>query len=190
MQSSPYRKDPTNPRSYANQGFTLTELMVVVAIVGILAVIGVALLREYVFSSKAIEVSTTVQAIRAAEERWRAENQTYLNVTSDGGGWYPMTEPGKELYAWERPSHQDFQRWKLLNPSVSGSVQFGYRVNAGLPGVNLTQPEGIETGWAATTPDEPWYVIQALADQDDDGIKCRAVASSSSGGIHIINEGE
>jgi hypothetical protein len=130
-----------------------------------------------------------IQSIRAAEERWRAENQTYYDVSSEGDSWYPMATPGRDKYSWVNPGHKDATKWKLLNATAAGPVQFGYRVDAGEAG---STPPDLYTkeqpDWGAST--EPWYVIQAKANADGDAVPAYFAASSYSGEIYIENEGE
>jgi prepilin-type N-terminal cleavage/methylation domain-containing protein len=170
-------------------GFTLTELMAVVTIVGVLAVIGVALVRKHIFSSRAVEASTMIQSIRAAQERWFAETRTYFDVSTSMTSYYPMATPGAQKYAWDQPGGNDFANWRMLNPSVSGPVQFGYTTRAGLPGttppaLNITNPPV----WAAAQ--EPWYVIQATGDTNEDGVFSVFAASSFSAELYAQNDGE
>src|SRR4051812_291045 len=86
----------------SSRGFTLIELMVVVVITGILAVAGVSLFRQQLLASKGSEAASVIQAIRAAEEAYAAENHVYLNVSTDSGGtsWYPNLTPNTTRYAW------------------------------------------------------------------------------------------
>src|SRR5688572_12815290 len=65
-------------RRRSSRAFTLIELMVVVAIVGILATIGIVLFRKWVFHTRSVEALGMVQSIRTAQERWRAETGAYF----------------------------------------------------------------------------------------------------------------
>lgn len=187
-----------NPRSSSThggalkrreRGFTLVELMVVVVIVSVLAIIGVMLFRKYVSSSKSVEAISMIQSIRAAEERWRSENQNYLDVSTSMTSWYPMDTPGQKIYAWDQPSGNDYQKWQMLAPTVAGPVQFGYAVKAGPP---FTTPPKLDItnppSWSQM--DQPWYVIMAEADADGDGVFAKYAASSLSDEIYRENEGE
>lgn len=176
-------------RRRGRRGFTLIELMVVVVIVSILAIIGIMLFRKYVSSSKGVEALSMIQSIRAAEERWRSEHQSYLDVSSTMTSWYPMKTPGKKLYAWNQPTGNDYQKWRLLAPTVAGPVQFGYVVKAGPP---FTTPPTLDIKnppvWPQMT--QPWYVIMAEADADGDGVFAKYAASSLSNEIYRENEGD
>ncbi|MCK6532900.1 MAG: prepilin-type N-terminal cleavage/methylation domain-containing protein [Polyangiaceae bacterium] len=178
--------------NFGRRGFTLVELMVVVVLVGVLATLGVVMFRQWVFNTRSVEAFGMVQSVRVAQERWRSENGTYLNVSTDMTSWYPTATPGKRLYAWDYPAGNDYARWRLLSPTVSGPVQFGYVTMAGapfsaLPAVATAQ----QPGWpAANTITVPWYVIQAMGDTDADGVKSYYVAASFNGEILRENEGE
>ncbi|HEY6561632.1 MAG TPA: prepilin-type N-terminal cleavage/methylation domain-containing protein [Polyangiaceae bacterium] len=170
-------------------GFTLVELMAVVTIVGVLAVIGVALVRKHILTSRAVEASTMVQSIRAAQERWFAETRTYFDVSTTMVSYYPMATPGENKYAWDQPGGNDFANWRMLNPSVSGPVQFGYTTRAGAPGatppaLNITNPPV----WGPAQ--EPWYVIQATGDTNGDGVFAMFAASSFSLDFYAEKSGE
>ena len=172
------------------RAFTMVELMVVVVIVGVLAVVGIAVLRGYIHNSKAAEATAMIQSIRAAEERWKSETTTYLDVSSSITSWYPMAVPGSTKYHWVQSTGNDFARWQLLNATAPGPVQCGYAVVAGPPG---EQPPALSLNdpptWPAA-PAYPWYVIQAMADVDEDGVAARYAASSFTGEVASENEGE
>lgn len=176
-------------RAMASRGFTLTELMVVVAIVGILAVVGISLFREHIYSSRAVEASSMMQSIRAAQERWRSETGTYFDVSSSMTSYYPTSSPGKRKYAWEQSSGNDYANWRLLNPTVTGPVQFGYVTKAGAPGAEVATL-GINDAPDFETPGEPWYVIQAQGDTDEDSVATMYAATSFSPELYVQQEGE
>lgn len=59
-------------------GFTLIELMIVVAVVAILAAIAYPSYQEYVVRSRRVEGQSLLSEAAARQERWRAQNGSYL----------------------------------------------------------------------------------------------------------------
>ena len=71
-----------------NRGFTLIELMIVVAIVAILASIAYPSYREHVRKSNRVEAKSLLMQIMQQEERFKTENLTYsTDLTAIGGGY-------------------------------------------------------------------------------------------------------
>jgi type IV pilus assembly protein PilE len=58
-------------------GFTLIELMVVIAIVGIIATIALPAFTEQVRKSRRSEAVSTLGDLQVRQERWRSSNATY-----------------------------------------------------------------------------------------------------------------
>ena len=63
-------------------GFTLIELMIAVAIIGILSAIALPAYNDYILRGKLIEASTTLSTLRANMEQYYQDNRTYVNGTA------------------------------------------------------------------------------------------------------------
>lgn len=63
-------------------GFTLIELMIVVAIIGILAAIAIPNFMNYQCKAKQSEAKNTLGALRTSQEAYFAENSEYANTTA------------------------------------------------------------------------------------------------------------
>jgi prepilin-type N-terminal cleavage/methylation domain-containing protein len=65
-------------------GFTMIELLVVVAIMGILAAIAVPMYGDYVTRSRIIDGTSKMGDIRTQMEKYFMDNRTYLNAAACG----------------------------------------------------------------------------------------------------------
>lgn len=79
------------------RGFTLVELLVVLAIVGILAAVAIPSFTEQVAKSRRAEAMRGLGDIQLRQERWRANNTsygTYANLGSPAVDNYTLTITG------------------------------------------------------------------------------------------------
>jgi type IV pilus assembly protein PilE len=74
---------PTNPvfkiQLKLHSGFTLIELMVVIAIIGILATIAIPNYTAFVKRGKAAEATSTLSNLKVKMEQYYQDNKTYAN---------------------------------------------------------------------------------------------------------------
>ena len=83
----------------AQRGFTLIELMIVVAIIGILAAIAIPNFVQYQMRSRTSEAKTNLAAIKTAQLAFQAEQRCFLQVTTA-----PAAVPANgSLVAWPNP---------------------------------------------------------------------------------------
>lgn len=168
------------------RGYTLTELMIVVAMIGVLSSLALVGYRKYVNSAKISEPLSIIQSIRSAEEEFKDKTMTYLDV-SVSGQYYPRNSFDSKKMNWLNPSGGDFARWQTLGVSVTGTVRFGYKVNSGNAGVAVAVPIEYQPAPNLGTPVNPWYVVQARGDTNEDGKPTLLLATSTSSEI-VYNE--
>jgi type IV pilus assembly protein PilA len=171
----------------SSPGFTLVELAIVVAIVGVLAVIAVVGYRRYVLRSKITEAQNVISAIKIAQEDHRAERGTYANI----GATYCPSGAGTSntKVAWNPACSGGTTTWQALPVHVSGAVQFSYATVAGTTAMSGT-PLGLNwVTWGS--PAQPiWYVIGAKCDLDGDStVNTELAGSSFDSTIFTHNEG-
>lgn len=174
------------------RGFTLVELGVVVAIVGILAVIAVVGYRKMILSSKMTEAKTMVGAIRLAEEDYKAESGGYLDLSTT---YCPKDMTAAANYntkwAWD-PGCGGPTGWQNLPVHADGAVQFGYAVYAG---TTVSQPSAVPATLidvaAYNGAKIPFYIVHAKSDLNATaGLYSEVAGSSFDGRIHTLNEGD
>lgn len=179
------------PKSEAKRrGFTLTELMIVIAMIGVLAAIAMVGYRKYMKSAAASEVKAVIQGIRLGEEAYRAETLQYLGCSGNSlTSWYPGT-PNEHKRAWDNAQNNaEHDCWMALNVHTDGPVLFGYALVAGVaaqPGDGVPPITYCEN-WVQThaSVTGPWFVVQAAGDQNGDGKMSMFASSSLTGQICI-----
>jgi prepilin-type N-terminal cleavage/methylation domain-containing protein len=177
----------------AVRAFTLIEVMITVVIVGVLAVIAAVGYRAWVRSSHTTEATDILSHIRSAEESFRAENGVYLDISTalDLGYLYPAKTPGAFTTAWGASCGFCSHQWSAINVEVNAPVAFGYAVYAPVDPTTPAPALKLNSGTAVApiTPGAPWYIAEAVADVNGDGIYTRIYAFSSTSTLLIDNEG-
>ena len=121
------------------KGFTLIELMIVVAIIGILAAIAIPNFINYQKRAKTSEARTNLGAIRTSEEAYASTADTYLDAA-----WNPDADPDGTKRAWTA----GVAGWTDIGYEPKGNIYFSYLIS----------------GSTATT-----FTAVARGDFDDDG---------------------
>ena len=143
------------------KGFTLIELMIVVAIIGILAAIAIPNFLTYQMKSRQAEAKTNLQAIKTSEVAFNAERGCYIGVVVELGQplaagtkstpwpWLngaPPTAPGA-LWCAAPPAAGVFGgTFADIGFKATGNVMFVYAVNS-----TLAPALGTGTGYTPIT---------------------------------------
>ena len=148
-------------RHRRSAGFTTIELLIGVAIVGILATLAIPTFKGYVYRGRVSEAITVLNEIKTRQETYRSRHGNYAAV-SGGGDWAsatynPSTIPGVNPVPW--PSSA---AWEELGLSSPGVVRFRYATVAGPPGATVPTNSNLDNS-------SFWYAAQAQGDLDGDG---------------------
>jgi type IV pilus assembly protein PilA len=156
-------------RPRAQQGFTLAELLVVIAMVGVMSALAVVSYRKYVTAAQSSEAKAIIQGIRVGEESYKSEMLLYLSCSAGFTDYYPKSpddSPGQKMN-WAQSTDTRYTNaingWQLLNVQADGPVRFSYTVQAGVAPAVVPDPPDIKiAGWPPKLdPGTPWYVVQA-----------------------------
>ncbi len=141
-----------------SRGFTLIELMIVVAIIAILAAIAIPQYRKFQLKAKTSEAKTNLGAIRTCEEAYAAEHDVYVQA-----GWKPTTtlvDNGNAVNWGDGGSGYGFNS---VGFQPAGKVRYAYGV---VSGTSIGDPTDASTVTASSSAD---ITIEARGDLDGDG---------------------
>jgi prepilin-type N-terminal cleavage/methylation domain-containing protein len=180
-----------------NRGFTLIELMIVVAIIGVLAVVAGTAYRKYMDSGRTAEAMSMLGEIRAKEEAYRAEFSAYAGWSTSEATSQSVPAVDSQTCAAsgaQEPCGKAIPTTNVvwtglgINPGRA-NLQCGYITISGKIGdtVSGTIGQGL-LGSAAQTA--PWWY--AIAYCDNDGKSSTGPASFSTAattmGVFTQNE--
>jgi type IV pilus assembly protein PilA len=142
------------------EGFTLIELMIVVAIIGILAAIAIPNFIKFQLRSKAGESKVNLAAIRTAEESYFAEAGTYMDWPSQ-----PAAFSGQLKTAFDPVGCPAAPAvWAVAGKGFcwigwqpEGDVYYAYELFGGKAGAGVAvadiDGDGVVNSWGINQPD-------------------------------------
>jgi type IV pilus assembly protein PilA len=180
---------------------TLIELMIVVAIIGVVAVLASVGYGRWSRSAKMAEATNLVASIKNAQENYFSQAGHYLDVSKnlEPGNLYPAKTPTSSKVVWGADCTWCNADWKRLGIKADAPVYFGYATVAD----DATDPTGrgivvaTEKGpidWTTEAGgvkiNKPWYIVRAMADANDNGKYAQVIGFSFGSRIITDNEGE
>ncbi|MBI2389722.1 MAG: prepilin-type N-terminal cleavage/methylation domain-containing protein [Deltaproteobacteria bacterium] len=151
-------------------GFTLVELMITVAIIGVLALLATVGYARFIRTSKTAEATSMLGAIKGAQETYRAEYLRYLDVSAGSlDNFYPAGVPSDSKVAWNpaacagTPVCNGFMQ---LNVHADSAVYYRYSTVAEAATGAVVTRDGRTFGVA----NDPWFIARARGDLNGDGV--------------------
>lgn len=132
------------------QGFTLIELMITVAIIGILASVALPSYRDYVTRGKLAEAHSLLADMRVKLEQHFQDNRTYVGACAAGS---VALLPTSKYFAFTCPTLNTTQfEARATGIADQGTGSFIFTINQD----NTRTTAGVPSGWTAPSPNNCW----------------------------------
>ena len=132
------------------KGFTLTELMITVAIIGILAAIAVPAYTGYLQRGRMAQAYADIQTIALANEKCFSETNRYLSKSTTNY-WASLSSS----YGLKTTQNNKYYRLNIITPSTSTFVVYAAKSGTGVTSPILRIPcmrsDGVQ-GYSANDP--------------------------------------
>jgi type IV pilus assembly protein PilE len=112
-------------RRFATSGFTLIEVMIVVAIIAILSAIALPSYRDYVLRGQLTDARTQLSSLRARMEQFYQDNRNY----GPAGGACGIVPQNTNYFAYTCALGTTNQAYLLTATGTGSTAGFSYTVN-------------------------------------------------------------
>src|SRR5690554_742189 len=128
------------------QGFTLIELMIVVAIIGILAATAIPQYQDYTARSQVTRVVSEINSLRSGAEAAILQGREIVSDDSPGDGEEDLGWTSSNLVDGTGKSQVDVQNGASATPSIA--VELGGDAGANVAGVTITLTRNANGAWS------------------------------------------
>ena len=149
------------PRPRTMAGFTLLEVMITVAIVGILASIALPSYNYFITRSRIVEATNALSDLRAQQEKWFMDHRDYTNGAAACG---IESTPSPDLIAkynanptnkFQITCRGPTQSTYVLRATGTGPMS-GFVYDIDQQNAKVTQ--GAPSGWTVPSPSTCWVL--------------------------------
>jgi prepilin-type N-terminal cleavage/methylation domain-containing protein len=133
------------------KGFTLMELLIAVAIVVILAGVGIPVYLKFMTSSKHAEASQNLSGIKLSEDSYKLSSGVYRAC---GVAPRVAADLDENAFSWADAAAVNTADYTTIDFTVSGDVRFVYEV-----GVAAATPTSFEAGALGDTDGDATQVL-------------------------------
>lgn len=110
-----------NQRYFGVGGFTLIELMITVAVIGILAAVAYPSYTDYIRRGKITEATSTLSDLRLRAEKFYADNRTYVG--------FPDSTTGTRYFTYSCTKTATTYSCTATGVANQGMTGFQYSIN-------------------------------------------------------------